>query len=134
MSLRKAAWLSACALTVFILSFLRLFDILGSEYDLLIRWVSAISLLLCGILVGMSISEKKIQVRGMLVSLLLFLVGFFAAPFVGVGVLMVASMFPFSRGIEPIIFGGSVMGYLLLYTGLWYWLNKRGIFKFGDID
>jgi divalent metal cation (Fe/Co/Zn/Cd) transporter len=134
MSLRKAVLLSACALTVLILSFLRLFNIFGSEYDLLIRWISAISLILCGVLIGMLISEKKIQARGMLASLLLFLVDFCVAPFVGVGVLMVASMFPFSRGIEPLLFGGSVMGYLLLYMGLWFWLKKKGIFKFGDID
>lgn len=134
MSLRKAVVVSACASTVFMLSFLRLFNILGNEYDLLIRWVSATSLLLCGVLIGMLISEKKIQVRGMLASLLLFLAGFLAAPFVGVGVLMVVSIFPFSRGIEPIAFVGSVMGYLLLYMGLWFWLKKRGIFKFGGID
>jgi len=134
MSLRKAVWLSACALTVFILAFLRLLNILGSEYDLLIRWVSAISLLLIGILIGMSISEKKIQVRGMLASLLLFLAGFCAAPFVGVGVFMVASMFHFSRGIEPLLLGGGTMGYLVLYMVLWYWLKKKGIIKFGDID
>ena len=134
MSLRKAVWLSTCVFTVVILSFLRLFNILGSEYDLLIRWVSAISLILCGVFIGMLISEKKIQVRGMLASLLLFVAGFCAAPFVGVGVLMVVSMFPFSRGIEPIVFVGSVTGYLLLYMGLWFWLKKRGIFKFGDID
>jgi len=78
MSLRKTALLSACALTVFILAFLRLLNILGSEYDLLMRWVSAISLLLIGIIIGMSISEKKIQVRGML-AILLFLAGFCAA-------------------------------------------------------
>ena len=134
MSLRKTVWLSACVLTVFILWFLRLLNILGSEYDLLIRWVSTISLLLIGIIIGTSISEKKIQVRGMLASLLLFLVGFCATPFVVVGVLMVASMFPFSRGIEHIIGGVSGMGYLVLYMGLWYWLKKKGIFKFGDID
>lgn len=134
MILRKVVWLSACVLTVFILWFLRLSDILGSEYDLLIRWVSAISLLLSGILIGTSISEKKIQVRGMLASLLLFLVGFCATPFVVVGVLMVASMFPFSRGIEPIIGGVSGMGYLVLYMGFWYWLKKKGIVKFGDMD
>jgi len=133
MSLRKTALLSACALTVFILAFLRLLNILGSEYDLLMRWVSAISLLLIGIIIGMSISEKKIQVRGML-AILLFLAGFCAAPFVVVGVLMVASMFPFSRGIGHIIAGGSTIGYLVLYMGFWYWLKKKGIVKFGDID
>jgi len=70
----------------------------------------------------------------MLVSLLLFVAGFFAAPFVGVGVLMVVSMFPFSRGIEPIVFGGSITGYLLLYLGLVYWLRKKGFLKITEID
>jgi len=103
---------------------------LGSEYDIVIRWVSTIGLILCGVFVGLLISEKRIQARWKVVPLLLFIAGFFAAPFVGVGVLMVVSMFPFSRGIEPIVFGGSITGYLLLYMGLWFWLKKKGIFKF----
>jgi len=44
---------------------------------------------------------------------------------------MVVSMFPFSGGIEPIVFGGSITGYLLLYMGLWFWLKKKGVLKFG---
>jgi len=135
MSSRKALWVSVCAFTVFLLLwFLRLFHVLGSEADILIGWVSTISLILCGVFIGIFISEKKIEVRGMLVSLLLFVAGFFAAPFVGVGVLMVVSMFPFSRGIEPIVFGGSITGYLLLYLGLIYWLRKKGFLKISEID
>jgi len=129
MDLRKALWASVSVFAVFLLLlFLRLFNVLGSEYDILIGWVSTISLILCGVFIGMLISEKKIQVRGMLVPLLLFLAGFVAAPFVGVGVLMIVNMFPLNRGIEPIVFGGSITGYLLLYMGLWFWLKKRGGF------
>jgi len=135
MDLGRALWASAGVFTVFLLLlFLKLFNVLGSEYDILIKWVSTISLILCGVFIGMLISEKKIQVRGMLIPLLLFFAGFFAAPFVGVCVLMVVSMFPFSRGIEPIVFGGSITGYLLLYMGLWFWLKKRGILKLGLTD
>ena len=35
-----------------------------------------------------------------------------------------------SRGIEPMIFGGSVVTYLLLYMRLFFWLKKKDIFKF----
>jgi len=42
-------------------------------------------------------------------------------------VLMLFEVFAFSRGAEPVIFGGSVVAYLLLYMGLWFWLKKKGI-------
>ncbi len=135
MSVRKAYWASVCAFSVFLLLwFLRLFNVLGSEYNLLIGWVTTISLILLGVFIGTLISEKKIRVRGIIAFLLIFSAGFLAAPFVGVGVLMVVSMFPVSRGIEPIVFGGSITGYLLLYMGLWFWLKKKGIFKFMEKD
>jgi len=131
MSLRKALWIFVCAFTVSLfLCFLRLFHVLGSEADILIKWVSTVSLILCGVFVGIFISEKQIQVQGMLVPFLLFAVGLFAAPLVGVGILMLVETFNLSRGIEPIIIGGSVVFYLLLYMGLWFWLKKKGIFTF----
>ena len=134
-SLRKVLWVSVCVFEVLILLWvLRLFNVLGSEYDILIRWVSTISLILLGVFIGVLISEKRVQVRGMNTFLVIFVAGFFAAPFVGVGILMVVTRFPFSRGIEPIIFGGSITGYLLLYMILWFWLKKRGIFRFAETD
>ena len=134
-SLRKALWVSVCVFEVLILLWVfRLFNVLGSEYDILIRWVSTIGLILLGVFIGVFISEKRVQVRGMMAFLVIFVAGFFAAPFVGVGILMVVTRFPFSRGIEPIIFGGSITGYLLLYMLLWFWLKKKGIFKFGETD
>jgi len=133
MSLTKSLYVFVIGFTVFLFSFwfLRLFNVLGSEYEIMIRWVSTIGLILCGVFIGFLVSEKRIQARWKFVPLLLlFISGFFAAPFVGVGVLMVVSMFSFSRGIEPMIFGGSITGYLLLYMGLWFWLKKKDIFKF----
>ena len=128
MSLIKLLWASACAFIVFLsLWFLRLLHVLGSEIDILVGWISAISLILCGVFIGVFVSEKHIRVRAMLIPFLLFAIGFFAAPFVGVGVLMLFEVFAFSRGAEPVIFGGSVVAYLLLYMGLWFWLKKKGI-------
>jgi hypothetical protein len=131
MNLRNSLWIFACAFAVFLLlCFLRLFNVLGSEAIILIRWISTVSLILCGVFVGIFISEKQIRVQDMLVPFLLFGVGFFAAPFVGVGFLMLFKTFALIRGIEPIIFGGSVAVYLSLYMGLWFWLKKKGIFTF----
>jgi hypothetical protein len=135
MNLTKVLWASVCALWVLILLwFLRQFNILGSEYDILINWVSAIGLILLGVFIGILISEKKIRIRPMITFLLVFTAGFFAAPFVAVGILMLATNFPFSRGIEPLIFGGSITGYLLLYMLFWFWLKKKGIVKIGETN
>ncbi|HLE75767.1 MAG TPA: hypothetical protein VI864_06970 [Candidatus Bathyarchaeia archaeon] len=132
MSLRKALWASMCAfVTLVLLQILRTLNLLASEYDILISWISTISLILLGVFIGVLISEKRGQVRWSITFLLVFAAGFFAAPLVGVGILMVADKFPFSRGIEGIIFGGSITIYLLLYMLLWFWLKKKNIFKFG---
>lgn len=127
MSLIKSLCVFVIGFTVFLFSFrsLRLLDVLGSEYDIVIRWVSTISLILCGVFIGLLISDRRIQTRWKFVPILLFIAGFFAAPFVGVGVLMLLEVFSFSRGIEPVIFGGSVVVYLLLYMGLWFWIKKK---------
>ena len=133
MSLIKSLYVFVIGFTVFLFSFwfLRLFNVLGSEYEIMIRWVSTIGLILCGVFIGLLVSEKRIQARWKFVPLLLlFIAGFFAAPFVGVGVLMLLNVFSFSIGIEPVIFGGSVVTYLLLYMRLFFWLKKKDIFKF----
>ena len=117
MSLIKSLYVFVIGFTVFLFSFwfLRLFNVLGSEYEIMMRWVSTIGLILCGVFIGLLVSEKRIQARWKFVPLLLlFIAGFFAAPFVGVGVFMLLNVFSFSRGIEPMIFGGSVVTYLLL--------------------
>jgi len=128
MSLREALWASTCALLLLILVwFLRFFNILGSEYDILIKWVSTAGLVMLGIFIGMLIPEKKIQIRSMITFTILFAAGFFAAPLVATGILMLVNNFFFSKGFEPLIFGGSIIGYLLLYMLFWFWLKKRNV-------
>ena len=65
--------------------------------------------------------------RGNVIPFLLFIGGFFVAPFFGVGMLYLADTFNFSRGIQPVVVGGSITGYLLLYMELWFWLKKKEI-------
>jgi hypothetical protein len=57
---------------------------------------------------------------------LLFALGFLAAPFVGIAVLMLFEDFGFDI---PAIFGVSVTVYLLFYVGLGFWFRKRGVLK-----
>ena len=132
MTLTKLLWACTCAFMVFLsLRVLRLLNVIGSEADVLIPWVSTISLILLGVFVGVFISQKKIQVQAMLVPFLLFVLVFLAAPFVGVGVLMLVEN-AFNIRLNPLIFGISITVYLLLYMGLWFWLKKKGIVKFAD--
>jgi len=99
---------------------------LGSEFDILILPVSAISLILLGVFVGALTSQKHIRVRAVLLPSLLFVLGFLAAPFVGVGVLMLSENLGFDN---PVIFAVSITAYLFLYMVLWFWLRKKGVFK-----
>ena len=132
MSLTKLLWAWTCVFIVVLsLWFLRLLNVLGSSTDILMQWISAISLILCGVFAGVFISEKKIRAQAMLViHLLLFALGFLVAPFVGIAVLMVIENLGFDT---PAMFGVSVTVYLLLYIGLWFWLKKKGILKLRQV-
>ena len=113
-------------MTSLLLRFLRLLNILGNEADIFIRWVSAISLILLGVFVGVFISKKPMQVRVMLAPFLLFASGFVAAPFVIVGMFMLIEN-AFNTRISQIIFGIGIVVYLLFYMGLWLWVKRKGI-------
>ena len=130
MNLAKLLWICVFAFTVYLsLLLLRLSHVLGSEFDILMQSVSAISLILLGIFVGALISQKHIRVRALLLPFLLFALGFLAAPFVGIGALMLCENLGFDN---PVIFGVSITAYLFLYMGLWFWLKKKRIFTQGN--
>jgi NO-binding membrane sensor protein with MHYT domain len=104
---------------------LRLSSVIGRESDILIQLVSAISLILLGVFAGTLVSQKQIRVQAVLLPSLLFVLGFLAAPFVGIVMLMLFENLGF---YNPAIFGVSIIAYLFLYMGLWFWLKKKGIF------
>ena len=127
MNLTKLLWICTLAFLISLsLLLLRLSNVLGSEIDTLTQWFSAISLILLGVFVGTLLSQKQIQIRAQLLPTVLFAFGFFAAPFVGIGALMLFENFGYNM---PAIFGVSIVVYLLLYMGLWFWLRKNGILK-----
>ena len=74
---------------------------------------------------------KKADVSRLVTFFLVFALGFMFAPFVGVGMLMILELLPFNSGNESIVFGGSIVVYLLLYMGLWFWLKEKGRIKLG---
>jgi hypothetical protein len=127
LSLTKLLLAWTCVfIVVLCLWFFGLLNVLGSEFDILIRGFSAIALVLCGVFVGILVSQKQVRVRAVLFSFLLFALGFLAAPFVGIGVLMLFENFGFDI---PAIFGVCVTVYLLLYVVLGFWLRKKGVLK-----
>jgi hypothetical protein len=127
MNLAKLLWVCTFAFMVYLSwLLLRLSNVIGSEFDILVQSVSAIGLVLLGVLVGALFSQKQIRVRLVLLPSLLFVLGFLAAPFVGIGVLMLFENLGFDT---PAIFGVSITAYLLLYMGLWFYLKKKGIFN-----
>ena len=127
MDLAKLLQVCAFALMVYLsLLLLRLSNVLGSEFDILMQSVSAISLILLGVFVGALISQKKTRVQALLLPYILFVLGFLAAPFVGIGVLMLFENLGFGN---PVIFGVSITAYLFLYMGLWFWIRRKRIFK-----
>ena len=130
MRLRKALWASVCAFMIYmLLFFLRLFQVLGSEADILTRWISTVSLILLGVFMGVAISERKIRVRGVLASLLLVAVGFILTPFVAGMFATLVSKFSFARRIGLIVVGVVTVGYLELYFIFLIWLKKSGILQ-----
>jgi hypothetical protein len=116
-----------------LLYFLRLFNVLGSEYDILVNWVSAISLILLGVFVGVLISEKT-QIRKMLIGQFLVAVGFISAPFVVFLTIPLINTLPFTAEIKAAITGALTSGYLGGYMAFLFWLKKKGIFKPWETD
>ena len=83
---------------------------------------------------GITLSErslKKADAGRLVTFFLVFAMGFVFAPFVGVGMLMILELLPFNSGNESIVFGGSIVVYLLLYMGLWFWLKEKVRIKLG---
>jgi hypothetical protein len=80
---KKTAFVAFVFFVIYmLLLMLSLLGFIGAEYDILVRWVSVISLVLMGIFVGMLISERKIPVKTALVNLLVVLVGLALVPIV----------------------------------------------------
>jgi len=65
----------------------------------------------------------------MLMPFLLFAIGFFAAPFVGVGVLMLFEVFAFSKGAEPAIFWRKRCSLFVALYGIVVLAQKEGYSK-----
>jgi hypothetical protein len=132
MSLRRTLWaftsLGTLSISLWLLRFL---GIIGSEVDILLNWLSIVVLVLFGVFMGITISEKKVSVKEAIINLLLVAILFPLSPIVG---LTIAQALPFSRQQLPIAVGVFTSGFAFLYLGLLFWLRKKGFLKFTKIN
>ena len=127
MQTKKVAWAVLIIFIVFTLLYLfRLFNLIGSEYDLLIRWVSTISLMITGVFVGILISEKRIPAKTALINLLLVIFGLALIPIVTGISATILNTFPLTMETKMVATFILSVSCGLLYFGLyiWYWYRK----------
>nr|MDO8099974.1 hypothetical protein [Candidatus Njordarchaeota archaeon] len=135
MKVRNLGLASVCAFTVSVsLHLLRLFNVIGSEYDILVNFFSVITLILTTVFVGVLLSAQT-HVRGSLILLGLLAVGFICTPLVvGLSATLV-NTFPLAMEVKLVIAWVLAVGYLVGYMAFLYWLNKkRGFVKRWDVD
>jgi hypothetical protein len=136
MNMRELGWVSVCAATVFmLLYFLRLFNIIGSEYDILVHFLSLIGLILTTVFVGVLFSAKTRR-RGPLILLGLLVVGLvFGTPLVVILSVSLVKALPFPFEIRPVLAFVLTECYLLGYLAFLFWLNKKkGFIKRWEVD
>ena len=127
MQTKKVAWVVSISFIFFILLyFLRLLNLIGNEYDLLVQWVSTISLMLTGVFVGILISEKRIPAKTALINLLVVIFGLALIPIVaGVSatILNTTNLATETKQIVTLILSVSC-GPLYFGPYIWYWHRK----------
>jgi hypothetical protein len=136
MNVRKLGWASVCVFTVFMLLYLlRLFNIIGSEYDILVNSFSLISLILITVLVGVLFSPKTRR-GGSLIMLGLLVVGWvFGTPLVVLLSISLVKALPFPFEIRPVLAYVLIVCYLGGYLAFLFWLNKKkGFIKRWEVD
>jgi hypothetical protein len=125
MQTKKVAWVVSIGfIVVMLLYFLRLFNLIGNEYDLLVRWVSTISLMLTGVFVGILISEKRIPAKTALINLVLVIFGLALIPIVTGISATILNTFPLTMETKMIATFILSVSCGLLYMGLYYKYRK----------
>jgi hypothetical protein len=126
MQTKKVAWLISAVASISILLYLFiLLNVIGSEYTILIRWISTISLMISGVLVGMLISEKKIPVKTALIDFGLVAFTFLLVPVVGYISITVVNMLPLTVEVKILITSVASVSSGLLYMGLLFQYKRK---------
>jgi hypothetical protein len=124
MQKRKIVFAFSISFVVFMfLNFLRLFNLIGNEFELLIRWVSTISLLLTGILVGILILDKKINVKTALINLVLVIIGLALIPILTGIIATIVNPFPFAIETKLVVTFILPASIGLIY--LWFFIRYQ---------
>jgi hypothetical protein len=126
MQTKNVAWVVSIAfIVVMLLYFLRLLNLIGNEYDLLVRWVSTISLMLTGVCVGILISEKRIPAKTALINLTVVIFGLALIPIVAGLSATLFNTLPLPMETKMIATFILSVSYGLLYMGLFIRYRKR---------
>jgi hypothetical protein len=124
MQKRKIIFAVSISFVVFMfLNFLRLFNLIGNEFELLIRWVSTISLLLTGILVGILILDKKINVKTALINLVLVIIGLVLIPILTGIIATIVNPFPLAIETKLVVTFILPSSIGLIY--LWFFIRYQ---------
>ena len=135
MQTKKVAWVVSIGfIVVMLLFFLRLSNLIGSEYDLLVRWVSTISLMLTGVFVGILISEKRIPAKTALINLVLVLFGLALIPIVTGVSATILNTFPLTMETKMIATFILSVSCGLLYMGVYIRYRKRSYSSIWETD
>jgi len=123
---KKVEWVVSIGFfIVLLLYFFRLFNIIGNEYDLLIQWVSTISLMLTGVCIGILISEKRIPAKTALINLTVIIFGLALIPIVAGLSATLFNTLPLPMETKMIATFILSASYGLLYMGLFIRYRKR---------
>jgi hypothetical protein len=125
MQTKKVAWLISVAFISILLYLFILLNVIGSQYEILIRWISTISLMISCVLVGMLISEKKIPVKTALIDFGLVAFTFLLVPVVGYISITVVNMFPLTVEVKIAITFVASVSSGLLYMGLLFQYQRK---------
>ena len=126
MQTKNVAWVVSIAfIVVMLLYFLRLLNLIGNEYDLLVRWVSTISLMLTGVCVGILISEKRIPAKTALINLTVVIFGLALIPIVAGLSATLLNTLPLPVETKMIVTFILSVNCGLLYMGLFIRYRKR---------
>jgi hypothetical protein len=135
MQTKKVAWLiSVFAFVSIMLYLFRLLNVIGSEYELLIRWISTISLMITGVLVGILISEKRIPAKTALIDLVLVIFGLALIPIVTGVSATILNSFPLTMETKLIVTFILSVSCGLLYMGVYFWYRKRSYSSSWETD
>ena len=136
MILRKVLWALVLLGALFLLLwFLKFFGILGSETVVLTSSLAIICSILFGVSIYIAIREKRIDIKGIVVNLLLGLTVLFLSPIIGVATAL-AIRNALCLNLQFTVITSAILSGCFGVIFIWvvYWLRSKGHLRYTEID